>query len=58
MYFDSLLTGKKFIEKEYEHGLKVQAKFEMTMMKDYQDLHLKCDTLLWVDAFEKFRNIA
>ena len=46
MYFDSLLTGKKFIEKEYEHGLKVQAKFEMTMMKDYQDLHLKCDTLL------------
>ena len=25
-------------------------------MKDYYDLHLKCNVLLLVDVFEKFRN--
>ena len=25
-------------------------------MKDYHDLHLKCDVLLFADVFEKFRN--
>ena len=25
-------------------------------MKDYQDLYLKCEVLLLVDVFEKFRN--
>ena len=27
-----------------------------SMMKDYHDLHLKCDFLLLADVFEKFRN--
>ena len=30
------------------------SKFEMKKMKDYQDLHLKYDTLLLADVFEKF----
>ena len=28
------------------------------MMKDYHDLHLKCDILSLADVFEKFRNIS
>ena len=28
----------------------------MKTMKDYQDLHLKCDALLLVDVLEKFGN--
>ena len=29
---------------------------EMKVMKDYHDLHLKCDVLLLVDVSENFRN--
>ena len=28
----------------------------MKTMKDYHDLHLKCDVLLLADMFERFRN--
>ena len=28
----------------------------MKTMKDYHNLYLKCDVLLLVDVFEKFRN--
>ena len=28
----------------------------MKMIKDYHDLHLKCNVLLLADVFEKFRN--
>ena len=28
----------------------------MKTMKDYHDLHLKCDASLLADVFEKFRN--
>ena len=28
----------------------------MKTMKDYHDLYLKCDVLLSVDVFRKFRN--
>ena len=28
----------------------------MKTLKDYHDLHSKCDVLLFVDVFEKFRN--
>ena len=54
--FYSSLTGKKISNKEYEHVLKVWNKFEMKKMKDYHDLYLKCDILLFPDVFEKFRN--
>ena len=38
------------------NSLKVRDRFEMKKMKDYDDLYLKCDTLLLDDVFEKFRN--
>ena len=53
--FYSSITGKKIIEKEYEHVLKVWNKFVMKTMK-HHDLYLKCDALLLADIFEKFRN--
>ena len=39
----------------YEHVLKVWDRFEMEMMKDYPNLHLKCDVLFLADVFEKIR---
>ena len=49
----SCLNDKKTSDKEYDHVLKVWNKFEMKTMKDYHDLHLKCDVLLLADLFEK-----
>ena len=40
----------------YEHVLNVWKKFKTKMVKNYQDLYLKCDVLLLADVFEKFRN--
>ena len=51
-----LKVKKKISDKEYQHVLKVWNKFEMKTMKDYHDLYLKCDVLLSVDVFRKFRN--
>ena len=51
----SSLTGKKISDKEYDHALKNCDKFEMQTMKDYHDLHLKCDVSLLADVFERFR---
>ena len=52
----SFLTGRKITDKEYQHVLNVQNKFEMKIIKDYHDLYLKCDLLLLADVLEKFRN--
>ena len=54
--FYSFLTGKKIIDKYFEHVLQVCNKFEMKTMKDYHDLYLKYDVLLSADEFENFRN--
>ena len=54
--FYSSLTNRKISDKEYEHALIVQNKFQMETMKDYHDLYLKRYVLLLADAFEKFRN--
>ena len=43
-------------DKEYEYVLNVWEKIEIKTMKDYQNLYLKYDVLLWADVFEKFRN--
>ena len=54
--FYSSLTDRKITDKEYERVINVWKKVEMKIMKDYHDLHLKCDLLLLADVFEKFRN--
>ena len=54
--FYSSSSGKKISDREYEHVLKICNKFEMKTMKDYHDLHLKCDILMLADVFEKFKN--
>ena len=43
----------KISYKEHKQVLNVWSKFKM---KDYHDLGLKCDVLLLIDVFEKFRN--
>ena len=52
----SLLAGKKIRHKDYELVLKVCDRIQKKTMKDYHDLYLKCDVLLFADMFEKFRN--
>ena len=54
--FYSSLTNSKISDKECRHFLNVSNKFEMKTVKDYHDLYSKCDILLLVDVFEKFRN--
>ena len=54
--FYSSLTCKKNCDKGYEHVVKIRDRFEMKTMKDYYDLHLKCDVLLLAVVFERFRN--
>ena len=54
--FYSALTGKKIIDKEYEHVLKVWNKFHMKTMKDYHNFYLKCDVLLLANVLENFKN--
>ena len=54
--FYSSLTDKKISDKYYGHVLHVWNKFEMKTMKDYHDLHLKCDVLLLANVFERFKN--
>ena len=53
--FCSSLSGKEISDKEYQHVLKVQNKFE-TRIRVLRDLYLKRDILLLTDAFEIFRN--
>ena len=43
-------------DKEYEYVLTVRDRFEMKTMKNHHKLYLKCDVLLLVGVFEKFRN--
>ena len=48
----SSLTDRKSNNKEYKHFPNFSKKFEMKMIKDYHDLHLKYDVLLLADVFE------
>ena len=50
------MTNRKNGDKEYEHVLNVQNKFEKKLMKDYHDFYFKCNVLLLAVVFENFRN--
>ena len=52
----SSLTGRKITGKEYEHAFHFWNKYEVKTIKDYPDLYLKCEILLIVNVFEKFKN--
>ena len=52
--FNSLLTNKKYSDKDYEHIFNVWNRFEMNKKKNYCNLFLKCNVLLLADVFEKF----
>ena len=54
--FYSLLTDRKTSDKEYEHVLIVWNKLKVEAIKDYDDLYLTCNVLLFPDVFEKFKN--
>ena len=53
--FYSSLTNRKITDKTYEHVLNVWNKFEIKTMKDYHDLYLRCNALLFANVFEKFK---
>ena len=54
--FYSLLTDRKISDKEYEHVLIIWNKLKVETIKDYHDLYLTCNILLFPDVFEKFKN--
>ena len=53
--FYSSLTGKEISDKDYEHALKVWNACEMKTTKNDHNFYLKCNVLLSVDVFQKFR---
>ena len=54
--FYSLLSDRKINDKGYEHVINIWGNFEMKTIKDYHNLYVKCDVLLFADVFEKFKN--
>ena len=54
--FFQFVYMQQISHKEYEHVFEVWDKFEMKMIKDYDNLYLKFDVSLLADVFEKFRN--
>ena len=48
--------GKESSDKDQEHDVQVLNEFEMKTMKDYHNLHIKCDVLLLAHTFGNFRN--
>ena len=49
----SSVSGEEISDKDYQHVFKILNKFETKTIKDYHDLCLKYDALLFADVFEK-----
>ena len=54
--FYSELNLEDITGKDYVHAKKVWEVFEINNLGEYQDLYIRCDTLLLADVFEKFRD--
>ena len=54
--FYSKLNLKDITDKVYAHGHKVWEVFEIKNLGEYHDLYVQCDTLLFADVFENFRD--
>ena len=54
--FYSELNLENITDKDYEHVKKVWEAFEIKNFDEYHDLNDPCDTFLFADVFENFRN--
>lgn len=54
--FNSKLSNTDISDENYEHAKKVWKEFECKTMRDYHDLYLKTDLLLFADVMENYRN--
>ena len=52
----SKLNLEDITDKDYVHGHKVWEVFEIKNLGEYHDLYVQCDTLLFADVFENFRD--
>ena len=52
--FYSNLNMEDITDADYMHAKRVCKDFEIKKLSEYQDLYLKCDTLLLADVFEKY----
>ena len=55
--FYSHLNMEDIADVAYPHVKKVCKGFEIKTLEEYQDLYVRCKTLLLADVFENFRNI-
>jgi hypothetical protein len=56
--FYSSLTKSGVTEAEYTHAQRVWTAFNMTSMRDYQNVYVTSDVLLLADVFEAFRRMS
>ena len=54
--FYSKLNLENITEKDYEHVKKVWEAFEIKHLGEYHELYVQCNTFLFADVFENFRN--
>ena len=54
--FYSKLNEQDITDKYYAHAQKVWEVFEIKNRGEYHDLYVQCDTLLFSDVFENFRD--
>ena len=54
--FYSKLNLENIKDKDYNHAQKVREVFKINNLGECHDLYVQCDTLMFADVFEKFRD--